>query len=276
MARLPSADQSRTDPVDVVPLPPPSNRERPSALLPPALTSFVGREREIEQITALLRREDVRLLTLTGTGGVGKTRLALRAAEAVTGDFADGTAFVSLASVSDPDLAAPTIAQTLGIREEGEQSIVAQLRAALSNQNLLLVLDNFEHVLDAALLVADLLAACSQLTVLITSRAPLRLSGEHTLLIAPLALPKADDHVTAIGDTEAVQLFAARATLARADFTLTETNAPAVAAIVRHLDGLPLAIELAAARVSYLSPSALLTRLERRLPLLAGGPRDTP
>jgi predicted ATPase/DNA-binding CsgD family transcriptional regulator len=220
----------------------------------------------------------VRLVTLTGSGGVGKTRLALQAAEATSGYFVDGRVFVPLASTADPALVALAIAQALGIRDSRTVSAANRLTDVLRERQLLLILDNFEHVLDAAPVVVSLLASCPQLTVLATSRSPLRVSGEHVVEIVPLALPVDGSDITAadIAESDAVQLFIARARAVRHDFGLSEENAAAVADIVRRVEGLPLAIELAAARLAHLSPAALIARFEPRLPLLTGGERDLP
>jgi predicted ATPase/class 3 adenylate cyclase len=250
--------------------------------LPVQPTSLVGREREGDAVRERLLREDVRLLTLTGPGGTGKTRLALQAAADALDHFEDGVWLALLAAVDDPALVLPTIAQALGVKETEGRTTADALKEHLGRKRLLLVLDNFEQVLDAAPAVANLLAACPQLKVLVTSRAVLRLSGEHDFAVPPLALPDpvrlphGGGLAEGLRQYEAVRLFIERALAAKSDFAVTNENAPAVAEICVRLDGLPLAIELAAARVRVLSPQAMLARLHHRLPLLTGGARDLP
>ncbi len=246
--------------------------------LPPQLTGLVGRERDVAVVAALLRHDDGRLLTLTGPPGVGKTRLSMGAAERLLGLFADGVYVIALAPVTDPDQVASVIAATLGVREEGGQSVGESVRAHLRERHMLLVLDNFEHVAAAAVLVVDLLTVCPRLTVLVTSRAPLHVRGEQTFAVSPLALPDPTDPlpVDTLTQYSAIELFLQRARALAPDFELTVANAPAVVAICRRLDGLPLAIELAAPRIALLPPQALLARLERRLSLLIAGAHDLP
>ena len=251
---------------------------RPLHNLPAPPTPLLGRDEEVRRIRDLWGHGATRLVTLTGPGGVGKTRLALRVATDFLDRFADGVFLVPLASISDPALVTSAVAQALGLQESGGRRVEDTVRGYLQEKDLLLVLDNFEQILPAAPLVADLLAACPRLKVLITSRSVLHLRGEREFAVSPLALPDAKCATSAgsLRQYAAVVLFVQRAVDAKADFSLTDGNASAVAEICRRLDGLPLAIELAAARIKMLSPEALLARLERRLPLLIGGARDLP
>jgi predicted ATPase/DNA-binding CsgD family transcriptional regulator len=253
----------------------PDAEARPSfdSGLPAALTPLIGRQRELPAIATLLG-SGARLLTLTGPGGVGKTRLALEVAHECSSGYADGAAFVPLAPIHDAGLVATTIAQTLEVEETGVKPVIELLKAWLRPRQLLLVVDNFEQVMEAAPLLIELLTACPHLTILVTSRSILHLSGEHDFPVPPLAVP--GDGREEIAQSGAVQLFVARARAVRPDFALTDSNAATVAAICRQLDGLPLAIELAAARLRALSPQSLLARLTNRLEMLTGGPRDVP
>ena len=254
------------------------DRSHLTVCLPRPLTSFIGREREVATVVDHLRRDDVRLLTLTGPGGVGKTRLAIQVAQAVAADFPDGVWFVALASVHDPTLVASTISHTLRIEGTGSRPTANGISAYLTQRHAMLILDNFEHVLEAGPLITDLLAACPTLTVLVTSRAVLRLSGEHDMVVPPLASvdPERLPPLGRLGEAEAVRLFRERASAANPDFVLTDANIADVATLCIRLDGLPLAIELAAARVRALSPQAMLRLLDQRLRLLTGGARDQP
>ena len=260
---------------------------RPGGGLPRPLTAFFGREREVAAILNLLGRADVPLVTLTGPGGVGKTRLAVEVAAAAAGGFAHGATFVALAPLADPARVASAIALAVGVYGRDGEPLLETLKAWLRAKQVLLVLDNFEHVLDAAQQVADLLERCPGLKVLTTSRAPLRLSGEQQSPVPALTLPDAaaaghaeeGGRLAALAAAESVRFFVARARAALPVFALSAENAGAVAGICRRLDGLPLALELAAARVRHLPPAALLARLESPpggLPLLTGGPRDAP
>jgi predicted ATPase/class 3 adenylate cyclase len=246
--------------------------------LPAQPTPLVGRERELEEVLALLRSSHVRLLTFTGPGGTGKTRLGLQAAAELTDEFEDGVFFVALAAVTDPTLVAPAITRTLGLTESGNQPAEELLEGYLGDKQVLLALDNFEQVLESAPLLDALLSAAPGLKVLATSRTALRLYGEHEFPVPPLSLPDTGSlpPVESLTRYEAVRLFVDRARAIRPDFSLTEENAPAVIEICTRLDGLPLAIELAAARIKLLPPQAMLSRLGNRLKLLTGGARNLP
>jgi predicted ATPase len=246
--------------------------------LPVQLTSLIGREQEIQAVCSLLQRPEVRLVTLTGPGGIGKTRLALQVASDLLEEFADGICFVPLAPISDPDLVPSTIAQMLGLKDPGDQPLLDLLKTSFQDKCLLLLLDNFEQVLAAVPWLADLLADCPSLKVLVTSRAVLHMRGEHEFPVPSLALPD----FTHLPESEsfsqyaAVALFLERARTAKLDFQLTPANTRAIAEICIRLDGLPLAIELAAARIKLLPPQALLARLRHRLQVLTSAAQDAP
>jgi predicted ATPase len=246
--------------------------------LPLQPTPLIGREKEVTEVCQRLSRPEVRLLTLTGVGGTGKTRLGLQAAAELTEEFEEGAFFVSLATIRDPQLVVPAMAATLGLKEAGGQPLLESLEDYLGEKHILLMVDNFEQVLEAAPVVTELLSTAPNLKVLATSRIPLRLYGEHEYAVPPLALPDPErlPPVERLTHYEAVRLFVERAQAAKADFSVTNENAPAVAEICHRLDGLPLAIELAAARIKVLSPQKMLERLGNRLKLLTGGPRDLP
>ncbi len=251
-------------------------------VLPTPPTPLVGREAERAAASEYLRHPAVRLVTFSGAGGVGKTRLALQVARDVAPVFRDGVYFVDLAPITDPALVLAAIARGLGVKESADQPLLASVQRALAGKHLLLVLDNFEQVTAAAPLVAELLAAAPELKALVTSRTLLRLRGERELVVPPLSLPAVPAHppaasdLAAIADAEAVQLFVARVRDAQPGFALTPANAAAVVQVCARLDGLPLAIELAAARARVLTPEAMLPRLQRRLAFLTGGAADLP
>jgi predicted ATPase/class 3 adenylate cyclase len=251
--------------------------------LPAQLTSLIGREQEETAVCTLLRREDVRLLTLTGTGGIGKTRLSLAVATEVLDMFADGVCFVPLAPINDPALVALTIAHLFGLEHThaGKRAAIVHmeyLKAFLQDKHFLLVLDNFEQVVSAAPDLVELLIACPHLKMLVTSRAALHVHGEQEFPVPPLALPKRTQlpALEEIAQYAALALFVQRAQAVKSDFVLTRANAHAIAAICLHLDGLPLAIELAAARIKLLPPQALLQRLTHRLDVLTSGTQGAP
>lgn len=253
-----------------------------SESLPPnnlsiALSSLIGREAELKEIAGLLAQPDVRLLTLTGVGGTGKTRLSQAVAHNLLREFADGVYFIDLAAIENPEFVVPIIAQTLGIREEGGKPLKQRLRDHLRERKILIVLDNFEQITEAAPQVGELLSGSANLKIVITSRVRLYLRFEHEFILQPLSLPI--DKSLPAGEIEkypAVLLFVERARASKSNFELTEENAPLIAEICCRLDGLPLAIELAAVRVKLFAPQAILNRLSNSLKLLTGGAKDLP
>jgi len=257
---------------------PPLAPDRAISRLPVPLTPLLGREHDEAGVFHLLQKAGVRLLTLTGPGGVGKTRLAIQVAAGLAADMPERVAFAELAGIRDVSLVLPAIVQAIGLRQDAGQSPLETVAAHVRDREALLVLDNFEHLAPAAEQVTALLAACPRLKVLVTSRAVLRVHGEQQFVVPPLTLPlsEASPPLEALARVPSVLLFVQRAQAVRPTFALSEENGPVVATICRRLDGLPLAIELAAARIKVLSPRALLERLERRLPILGDGPRDLP
>lgn len=271
MVRSVSQEPVREGMPNIFPLP--LERHAEAAAMPVPRTSFVGREREVEQVQALLHRDDVRLVTLTGPGGVGKTRVSIKAVSALP----HPAQFVDLAEVQQPALVLPTIAAALGVRPEG-RPVLDNLRAALRDDHHLLVLDNFEQVLPAAVTLVDLLDACPNVKILTSSRVVLGIPGEHVVDIRPFPLPPAGsgDHAMDARDFDACRLFADRSRALDPDFVLSGSNAQTIVNICQRLDGLPLAIELAAAWVAVLSPAALLAQLENRLALPSGSAPGVP
>ncbi|MGD8752680.1 MAG: NB-ARC domain-containing protein, partial [Anaerolineales bacterium] len=266
----PSRETERLEPVQI-----PPEKEELHHNLPVQLTSFIGREREMQQVKELITREGVYLVTLTGPGGTGKTRLSLQVAHQVLTNFRHGVVFVPLAEISDPGLVISQIAQQLGVREAGGQSLMENLRSYLRGRQTLLLLDNFEQVVEAAPFVAELLAGAPRLKILVTSRTLLNLRGEFEYFVPPLKLPE-DEQEEDLTQVESVALFLERARSTSSQFQSSPEVLRPIAEICRKLDGLPLAIELAAARIRVLPPQVILERLSDRLTLLTGGARDLP
>ncbi|MDQ3223824.1 MAG: helix-turn-helix domain-containing protein, partial [Gemmatimonadota bacterium] len=256
----------------------PGSPSSPSAAVPVPLTQLIGREVEVMALQTLLRDDAVRLVTLIGPGGIGKTRLAVAVASGLDDAFPDGIVFVELAPLTDAALVPTVLAQALDVRDVGGQPLTRALSEFLRSKALLLVLDNCEHVVGAAPELSQLLRAAPRLKILATSRSPLRLRGEREVPVQPLPVPDLAHHESAehLAEYAAIRLFLARTRDVRPDIALTEETVRAIAAICVRLEGVPLAIELAATRVKFLSPTALLARLERQLPELIGGTRDAP
>ncbi len=262
-----------------LPVPPskPTETSSPSTNLPAPTTPFFGRQSEIDELAAFLVSDSVRLVTLTGPGGIGKTRLALELGGRLRDAFPDGVWFVDLAPIHDPQLVVPTIASTLGVKEQADEAILDTLKNTLHHRRTLLLLDNFEHLVNASPTVSQLLASAPDLTILVTSRERLRLQGESDFPLAPMPIPEAQNlDVEGLRQVDIVRLFEDRARAVDRSFSLNPANAADVAQICRRLEGLPLAIELAAARTNLFSAKALLQRLETRLGALTGGRRDAP
>lgn len=261
-----------------------TQKSEPLWKVPVMLTSFIGREQEVTEVCTLLRRDDVRLVTLLGPGGIGKTRLSLKIAEEMRASFADGVCFVALATVNDPDLVITTIANSLGIQESTAMLLADLVKVRLREKHLLLLLDNFEQIAAGASVVEELLAACPYVKAVVTSRAVLQLPGEHLFHVSPLKLPdvkrlfniQQPPNLEALGELSAVALFVQRAREMRRDFQITATNAKAIAACCIQLDGLPLAIELAAARIRVFTPQSLLSQLSQGLHILKSGATTLP
>ncbi|HAM25940.1 MAG TPA: hypothetical protein DCP11_04340, partial [Microbacteriaceae bacterium] len=249
-----------------------------TGVLPNPLSEIVGRQLEVHALEALLTREHARLVTLTGPGGIGKSRLAIDVANRVGPDFGGGMWFVDLATVHDPSLVPTAIAQSIGVRNAGDGPLMDKITTALAHRKALLVIDNFEQVLDAAPTLSSLLAAAPEITMLVTSRTLLRVSGERTFEVGPLGLPSLARHadVASVLGTASAALFTERARAVKPDFEVTADNVEAVARVCLVLEGVPLALELAAARIRILPPAALIERLDRGLALLSGGARDLP
>ncbi len=264
------SSETKSSPLTFVP--------RPAPTLPIMPTTLVGRERDLEHAKTLLWRSTTRLLTLLGPPGIGKTSLGIALASALQADFKDGLVYVPLGPVSDPTLVAATVAEGLGVRETPAQPLLYSLQEALRDKQLLLVLDNFEHVTRAAPLLTELLASAPLLKILVTSRSALHLRGEKLMEVPPLDIPDPErlPPIEELKQIGSVALFAERVRDARDDFEITQENASVVAAICAQLDGLPLGIELAAAKTRMLSLPALHSRLEKQLSLLTDGPLDAP
>lgn len=243
---------------------------------PRPLTSFVGRDAEIAAIVQALNTPDTRLLTLTGTGGVGKTRLAIRAADGLRSLYPDGIAWVDLAPLTDPGQVGTTLLRSLAIPEQPSVPAPERLLGALKDDRLLIILDNFEHVVEAATIVSSIIDGTDRVDILITSREPLNLTAERTIAVTPFDTPATGSDADTLAHAPGVRLFVQRAQAARASFTPSGRDIAVAAEICGRVDGLPLAIELAAARIAHLSPAALLARMESRLPMLTGGKRDVP
>jgi predicted ATPase/transcriptional regulator with XRE-family HTH domain len=277
-ARLALAASLHGTPVDEPTPPVATSTETTPAELPGEPTPLIGRARETGVVRHLLAHADGRLLTLIGPGGVGKTRLALHLTRMVANEYAGGVVWVEMAPLSDPALLIPTIGRAIGIEEPAQGDPAAAVRAWLRNRQVLLVLDNLEHLPGAGQDVAHLLSACPQLRILATSRSPLRIRGEQEYLVPPLELPTAEQvrDPSDVAAISSVQFFVWQAQQKVPTFALTSDNAPIVAAICRRLDGLPLALELVAARIRVLGPAELLARLDHQMPLLVGGARDLP